>query len=656
MKVLPIIILLFVLAIISSFNYHISSTRRIQDTGKINSAQNSVDNNGSKPDLPKVQYYAEASLNNSEKKVYVSTSIKINSEDSGLSDTLFFFMGLNDILTNSVFSKSIDQKFITLRNFDIDKIEVNGVETELNFYDTGLDLMPDSAICYLDLKNINISESLLNITFDYRINISSDSPIHGYASGREFYYVSNWLPRFIIPGKTTLFKEKILNKIIDEVELSDYEIDLSLPEGFKLISNAGEVDSSISNERINYKLTSHNSYGFTWIAADEIVHTGYSIDLSSGKTVKLDLFLQPENKRYLERYRDAAVNTIKYFEGNFQSDAFQSISLVDIPHTSVSAFLTSDNLITIKSALISTKGLADIEFYTARLIGRQFFKKALNLQCSVNNWIIEGLSTLYATEIVKKYFEPPKLSFKFAYQYPVYGMNYLSFNDIPVVYSLIELEYDLGLKNLSGYYNNVTMGKVNDSFYNYPNFVSYRNNKLIKPYLLLKSLIDENGIDKFNRLLRTNVLNAGVSNKTDTQNNFIKLLNKLSKTSIDQFINSSVYVDYAVRSVEMVGDGKYKILVQRIGDAVCTTKVILYTDDRAIENNWYGAERFKTFVVSANKPAYAAEIILTDTKFLDINFANNSYTLDNQYWGSLSLAIRVFFWFQNAIMIFGSAS
>ncbi len=656
MKVLSIIILFILLALISSLNYYTSPSRLENDSDNYQIEPNHLQTDENYIDNYSVNYHAHAILDEQDKKIKVSTTIEIDSDELASSDTIFLFLGLNDILTNSVLSESIKNKLITFRNFVIDKININGVNKKLNFYRTGFQLMPDSAIYYANLNRIEKEINQIVVSLDYEINISPKSPVHGYASGREFYYVSNWLPRIILSKNSGGSRQTILKRIVEADNSSDYEIDLSIPEGYKLISSGEVAGSSMVNQRINYKLASYNSSGLTWLAADDIDYAGFDIYLSPEKSVKLNLFLQPENERYIDRYRDAAVNTIKYLHDNFNCMAFSSFSLVDIPHTSVSAFLASGNLITIKSELLSTKGLADIEFYTARLISKQFFKKALKLEGSVNNWIVEGLSTLYATEMVNKYFEPPKLSFKFAYQYPVYGMNHLSFNDIPIVYSLIELEYDLGLKRLSTYYNDVTMGKIVDYFYNYPNLLSYRSNKHIKPYLLLRSIIDEKGIDRFNTSLKNNVLNSGLKNKSETEINFINTLYELGNTQIGQFINNSVYVDYAIRSVEMIDENKYSILAERIGDAVCDAKVILYTDEGNIEYDWAGKERFKYFTAVTNLPAHAAEIKLTDTKYLDINFANNSYTVDNQYWGSLSLAIRVFFWFQNAIMIFGSAS
>ena len=49
-----------------------------------------------------------------------------------------------------------------------------------------------------------------------------------------------------------------------------------------------------------------------------------------------------------------------------------------------------------------------------------------------------------------------------------------------------------------------------------------------------------------------------------------------------------------------------------------------------------------------------AEVDPYRKNLLDINFANNSYMIDEHYGASLSLAVRWFFWIQNALMILGS--
>jgi len=656
MKAFSLIILLVVFSIISILSYYTSADKASSAGTMVNDTFSASDNKNTLHAERSTIYIADAKLNNIDKSINVSSSIYVHVEDPDGADTLFFILGLNDVVTTIESNNSAGQKLITFKNFEIYKTQINGNNTQLKFYDTGNSELSDSVIGFINLNDFIFDKDTIIISLDYNINIQSESSAIGYAAGREFFYVSNWLPNVILSSGTARTNGRIVDRIIERAEISDYYIDLSLPEGFRLISNGERIDSTRGNGQNIYKLSSVNTSGLSWIAAKEINYTSIDVQLTSDRTLKLNLYIQPENSRYLNRYREAAGKSINYFYDNFSCFPFESLSLVDIPQTSNSAYLTSENLITIKSEILSSRGLAEIEFYTAKLISKQFLMKAFGLNYSPNHWIVEGLSSVYANEIINQYFEAPKLSFKFASHYPVYGMNHLSFNDIPIVYSLIELEYDLGIKNLSKYYSNKTMGSITDCFYDYPSLDSYINNKHTKPYLLFKSLIEEEGIESFNQKIKAEIINYKSGNVYSKEQKFIKIIQELSSTSLDQFLNSSKYVDYSVRSVEIIDGNKYRIFAERIGDAVCSAKILLHTDDGTIEEPWTGAERFKYFTILSDENVYAAEIVLTDTKYLDINFANNSYTVENQYWGSLSLAIRVFFWFQNAIMIFGSAS
>ena len=656
MKAFPFIVLLVVFSIFSTLNYYTSSDRGSSFETTMKSASPFVDKNTFELSERSTVYKVIADLNNLEKSINVSSSISLYSGEPEGIDTLFFFLGANDVATNTGSNNSTSQKLSNFNNFEIDYIQINGINKDLKFYDTGNAAVGDSVIGYIILNDVNQDRDSLVISLDYKINIQPESPALGYATGREFYYVSNWMPNVILSNSAAQTSHGNVDRIIKGVEQSDYYVDLSLPEGFRLISSGERIDSTLENGRKIYSLFAVCTSGLSWIATEEIENTGIDVKFTSDHNLKLDLYIQPENSRYLKRYKEAAVKSLEYFYNNFNSFPFKSVSLVDIPQTSNSAYIASENLIMIKSEILSTRGIAEIEFYTAKLISKQFLMKAFNLPNSHNHWIVEGLSSVYATEILNQYFEAPKLSFKFASHYHVYGMNHLSFNDIPVVYSLVKLEYDLGIKNLSKYYQNKTMGSITECFNHYPNLDAYVNNKQTKPYLLFKSLIEEEGLEHFNQKILTEILNHDPEKVYNKEQEFISLIRKLSSTSLDQFLNDSKYVDYSVKSVEIIDGNKYRILAERIGDAVCSAKIVLHTDNRTIEESWNGIERFKYFTMETDENVHAAEILLDDVKYLDINFANNSYTIDNQYWGSLSLAIRIFFWFQNAIMIFGSAS
>ncbi|MHB8930802.1 MAG: hypothetical protein ACYC5R_09420, partial [Melioribacteraceae bacterium] len=122
----------------------------------------------------------------------------------------------------------------------------------------------------------------------------------------------------------------------------------------------------------------------------------------------------------------------------------------------------------------------------------------------------------------------------------------------------------------------------------------------------------------------------------------------------DEFYKSPKYFDYRVTSIQKNSEGEYEVLVERLGDGTSKNDIALYTDKDTLYQKWNGAERWKILKFRTNNKVVAAEIDPQRKNLLDINFANNSYTVEPRVWASLSLVIRLFFWIQNALVLLGS--
>jgi len=121
----------------------------------------------------------------------------------------------------------------------------------------------------------------------------------------------------------------------------------------------------------------------------------------------------------------------------------------------------------------------------------------------------------------------------------------------------------------------------------------------------------------------------------------------------NELFESDKTFDYAIRSVEKRGDDKYEIMVERVESGVIPIVLSVVTKTDTLSFNWDGKDRFKVFTISTSAEVISAELDSKNKNLLDLNFANNSYIVKEQYWGSISYATRVFFWFQNALMLIG---
>jgi len=146
--------------------------------------------------------------------------------------------------------------------------------------------------------------------------------------------------------------------------------------------------------------------------------------------------------------------------------------------------------------------------------------------------------------------------------------------------------------------------------------------------------------------------------KHPTSLDFINLVkeregNKLSWFFREFYYNARVH-DYAITAINRIGENEYEVLAERLREGFFENDIALYTAKDTLFQKWTENVRYKVFKFQTNNEVLAAEIDPYRKNMLDINFANNSYTVNSKYWASISISLRWFFWIQNALMILGS--
>jgi hypothetical protein len=191
--------------------------------------------------------------------------------------------------------------------------------------------------------------------------------------------------------------------------------------------------------------------------------------------------------------------------------------------------------------------------------------------------------------------------------------------------------------------------------YYFPDYEVYKATSVVKPYLALLTLERYLGTEKiFDNLVR-------YYNRYKFQHPTSKQLletitegcNEQSEQVINDLFRTGKRFDYAIKYLQKVSNNKYEILVERRESGIAPIEINIYTDKDTIKLNWDGKTNFKRFVFYSQNKVIAANLDSKGKNILDLNFSNNSYVIENQYWGSFSLSMRIFFWIQNALMLLG---
>lgn len=235
-------------------------------------------------------------------------------------------------------------------------------------------------------------------------------------------------------------------------------------------------------------------------------------------------------------------------------------------------------------------------------------------------------------------------------------MHFLSFSEIPLIYSLGDEVIPEGGRFINKYYKDIIYCDTSIPSSYFPNYELYRAASVVKPQLALLTLERYLGSEKlFNNL--TGYYNK-FKYKHPTSDEFLESIAAGCNGNTDRFIDDLLQTgkrfDYAIKYLKKISEHKYEILAERREGGISPVDINVYTDEDTIKLNWDGKDSFKRFVFYTRNEVIAAALDPQGKNILDLNFSNNSFVMKNKYWGSLSLSTRIFFWIQNALLLIGS--
>lgn len=533
---------------------------------------------------------------------------------------------------------------------------IEGAKSELIYFQPEIPNPRDSTVAKVLLdKTIQPGDSVI-ISFDYTMKIPRSVKRLGYASGRNFFFVSQWFPKVGVFENGEWICSQYHPYLNFYSDFGNYHVKINLPKNY-VVGSTGVTVSKHEETRTNiYEIEQSGVHDFAWFATDEILQRSDVYTRADGSQIQINAFVQPERKKYFHRYIQCVKNCLEYFEKHIGIYPYQNVTLVDVPRTSGSGGMEYPTLFTVSADLFSPQPTGNPEYLVAHEFSHQFFYGLLANNEVYEAWLDEGFTSYIATKIMYEYYPDIFVYFTIASYVPVFGLEFLSYNGIPIIYTLVDVQLPEGARSISTYYRNLTVGAIADTSYKLPSRLSYVVNSYSKPELVLLTLERYLGTKKMMEILKNYYENFKY--KHPKAEDFIGIVQKNSgedlKWFFDEFYSSAKVFDYRVSAVNKISEDEYEVVVERLHDGVFKNDIYLYTEKETLKDVWNGAERWKIFKFKTKDKVIAAEIDPQRKNLLDINFANNSYTLEPRTTASLSLTIRVFFWVQNALMILGS--
>lgn len=539
-----------------------------------------------------------------------------------------------------------------------DDVRLNGSPWRIEYVNTGARNRFDSTVAVIKLPEECRPGQSVSIRLTFRLKIPRSITGFGYASGRNYFQLTDWLPKTAIFRGGRWICSPRYGFADDLADFGRYDVRLTLPADYILASGGQLKKKTYSKDRheITYDLIGQSAHDFSAIACDEFIEKRINYKSSEGHNIVLFLYMQPENITYSDRYIKAAKNALDFMEKNIGPYPFESFSIADVPKTSLETPKAYTALATVRADLFSPEETRQPERQIVKGLVRQYFSSAVSVDRMVEPWLDEGISTYITNLILSSSYGPAYLSFRLFGHYPIMGINILSYNEIPLIYTLGEFENPPEAELLSDYYLSPTLVALSDTACRVPDEYSYRIISSAKPVMMLYSLGKYLGFTKTMRIFRDyysrNLFSMGTS-----EDFFASVENQTGSRQswfFDNMYSSSSKFDYRISSVRQTSPGRYEVMAERINEGILRSEIALYTEKDTLLRIWNGSERWRKFHFTTGNEVLGAEIDPFRKNLMDLNFANNSYMVHKQYGGSVSISLRWFFWIQNLFLILGS--
>lgn len=537
-------------------------------------------------------------------------------------------------------------------------ITVDNREAAFVFIQPEIKNIYDSTVAKIILPEIAEPGDTVRFFFSYEVVVPKNSTRFGYASGRNFFFISQWYPKpgVFEYGKWICSQYHPYTNFYSD--FGTYDVTIDVPENYQVGSTGGAYNQiDRKNNRNIYHVREQGIHDFAWMASDEITKDIETYTRKDKSTIDIITFIQPENVKYKSRFINAIKNCLRFFEEYIAPYPYKTITLIDAPKTSMAGGREYPTLITVNAKLFSPIETQQPEYLTVHEFTHQYFYGIIANNEVYEAWLDEGLTTYITTKILKRYYGDGLISFNLFNYYPIMGLNFLSYNEIPLIYSLGEFNYPEGATSLSRYLRAPQLYSITDTSYLLPEPFLYGNASYSKPELVLISLERYLGFDKVMNILKEYYTKYKF--KHPSSKDFLSIIQQNSREDLTWFFEHMIYgsseFDYRIKYVRPAMEPNvYDVYIERLGDGVFKQDVALYTNRDTLMRRWEGKERVKIIKFRTSDEVIGAEIDPARKNILDQNYANNTYLIKYQYGGSIGLTFRWFFWMQNLLLILGS--
>jgi hypothetical protein len=521
---------------------------------------------------------------------------------------------------------------------------------------------------------------VLDINFTAKV---PQSPIaRRTVAEKEYFFISQWFPKIgvYIDGKWNCHQYHRSSEFF--ADFGTYNVHITVPE--ENIVGATGIEVEVQNNgdgTATHFYHAEDVHDFAWTTSPEFIEV-------KGKSQDVDIrvLLQPDHKAQDQRHLAAAKIAVEYFQDWYGDYPYSNLTVVDPRRKAMtSGGMEYPTLITAGTFYGIPKGLRMVEMVIIHEFGHNYWYHLVANNEFEEAWLDEGINSYSENQIFADYYGPK------GDMIDIWGIK---INDQQF--------------HRASYISNPDLDPIVQNAWDYYSGASYGINSYQKPSLVLTTLHNYLGKETMQQIMRT-YFERWKFKHPKTQD-FIDVANEISGQDLNWFFDQALFstdvLDYSIDRVftrkvkknegydfslsiteeDTIANDSTEISfsddsisrkidtdsislevdttdssttkekpkmyysgvdIRRTGDFRFPVEIeITFESGEKIHEQWGGQELWKKFRYTKPTKLVSATIDPDNKIPIDINFTNNSRTIEHHSKGVNKLAIRFLFWMQ----------
>ena len=505
----------------------------------------------------------------------------------------------------------------------------------------------DRTVMTVPLSRAVAPDESIDVDLDWSAKIPRPFSRTGYVD--DYYFFGQWFPKLGVLEDAGWNTHQFHSGTEFYSDYGVYDVRMTVPRGFVIGASGREVNAiDTVNGTTVHRFHGEDIHDFAWTASPHFVVSTRTFEHPSLPRVQMRLLMQPDHAGQEPRHFAATAAALKYYGEWFGAYPYDSITIVDPAFQSASGGMEYPTLFTAGRRWIAPDGVAVPESVTVHEAGHQFWYGIVGSNEFEHAWLDEGLNQFSEARADEAAFTPNYVVRRY-----FGGFIPWVFRDIPVTRQI-----DEGLTNYRGQAE--SDAQATPSFRYWPS--TGGNITYYKTALWLHTL---------ERSLGWPALQRGMANYFDRwkfrhpqPSDFFQAIGEVSGRDLTPFFNEvyrgSNTFDYGVQQLVSAGAGtgrfRTTVVARRFGEATFPVDVVTtFTDGSQKTEHWDGVERRAMYVYEGTVRARAVEVDPKRLLLLDVNYTNNSRTLEPRASeASLKWSLKWMAWLQDALLTYAS--